>query len=56
VTDLLTVSLFLNALQSDSRNGFVTVTTASASSEKSETANDITATVVITYGGAEGGN
>ena len=56
VTDLRTVSLFLNALQSDSRNGFVTVTTANASSGKSETANDITATVVITYGGAEGGN
>ena len=54
ITNLQVVSRFLSALQNDSRNGFVTVTTASASTDSSVTNNDITATVVITYGG--GGN
>lgn len=56
ITDLQTVSRFLSKLQSDSRNGFVTVTTASASKGNEETKNDVTASVIITYGGAEGGN
>ena len=54
VTNLQVVSRFLSALQNDSRNGFVTVTTASASKDTDTTNNDVTATVVITYGG--GGN
>ena len=54
VTNLQVVSRFLRALQNDSRNGFVTVTTASASKDTDTTNNDVTATVVITYGG--GGN
>ncbi len=56
VTTLQTVSKFLSKLQNDSRNGFVTVTTASASNGKEETKNDVIASVIITYGGAEGGN
>ncbi|MBQ9328010.1 MAG: hypothetical protein IJ225_05695 [Solobacterium sp.] len=56
VTDLQTVSMFLSRLQNDSRNGFVTVTTASANNGKEETKNDVIASVVITYGGTEGGN
>jgi hypothetical protein len=54
VTNLQVVSRFLSALQNDSRNGFVTVTTASASKDTDTTNNDVTANVVITYGG--GGN
>ena len=54
VTNLQVVSRVLSALQNDSRNGFVTVTTASASKDTDTTNNDVTATVVITYGG--GGN
>ena len=56
VTTLQTVSKFLSVLQNDHRNGFVTVTTASASNGKEETKNDVVASVIITYGGAEGGN
>ena len=56
VTTLQTVSQFLRILQNDHRNGFVTVTTASASNGKEETKNDVVASVIITYGGAEGGN
>lgn len=55
VTNLQTVSAFLSKLQNDPRNGFVTVTTAAAKS-KENAKNDVTATVVITYGGGEGGN
>lgn len=54
VTNLQVVSRFLSALQNDSRNGFVTVTTASASKDTDSMNNDVTANVVITYGG--GGN
>lgn len=56
ITDLQTVSQFLSALQNDARNGFVTVTTASASNGKEESNNKVTASVIITYGGGEGGN
>lgn len=52
VTNLNTVSKFLDILQSDERNGFVTITTASASNGKDETKNDITANIQIIYGGA----
>ena len=55
VTNLHTVSTFLSVLQNDSRNGFVTVTTASAS-KQNEDNNAVIATVIITYGGSEGGN
>lgn len=55
VTDLSTVSTFLKALQNDSRNGYVTVTTAAASGD--ETGNLVTASVVITWAtSSEGGN
>ncbi|MGN1388168.1 MAG: hypothetical protein ACI4WR_00815 [Bulleidia sp.] len=56
VTDLSTVSTFLKALQNDSRNGYVTVTTAAASGD--DTGNLVTASVVITWAttSAEGGN
>ena len=55
VTDLSTVSTFLKALQKDSRNGYVTVTTAAASGD--ETGNLVTASVVITWAtSSEGGN
>jgi hypothetical protein len=54
VTDLSTVSTFLKALQNDSRNGYVTVTTAAASGD--ETGNLVTASVVITWAtSSEGG-
>ena len=56
VTTLQAVSQFLSVLQNDSRNGFVTVTTANASNGREETRNDVIASVIITYGGAEGGN
>ena len=58
VTDLQTVSAFLSKLQTDPRNGYVTVTTAAAKKQGKEepSKNDVTATVVITYGGSEGGN
>ena len=56
ITDLHTVSSFLSALQNDSRNTFVTVTTASASNGRAETKNDVRASVIITYGGSQGGN
>ena len=55
VTNLHTVSTFLSVLQNDSRNGFVTVTTANASNED-QSNNSVIASVIITYGGAEGGN
>lgn len=55
VTNLHTVSTFLSVLQNDSRNGFVTVTTASASNED-QSNNAVIASVIITYGGSEGGN
>ena len=55
-TNLQTVSTFLSALQNDTRNGFVTVTTASASNGKDVKTNDVIANVIITYGGSEGGN
>ena len=55
VTDLSTVSTFLKALQNDSRNGYVSVTTAAASGD--ETGNLVTASVVITWAtSSEGGN
>ena len=55
VTDLSTVSTCLKALQNDSRNGYVTVTTAAASGD--ETGNLVTASVVITWAtSSEGGN
>ena len=55
VTDLSTVSTFLKALQNDSRNGYVTVTTAAASGD--ETGNLVTDSVVITWAtSSEGGN
>lgn len=55
VTDLSTVSTFLKALQNDSRNGYVTVTTAAASGD--ETGNLVTASVVIAWAtSSEGGN
>ena len=57
VTTLQTVSAFLSKLQNDPRNGFVTVTTAAArNKDKEASKNDVTASVVITYGGSEGGN
>ncbi|MBR4455530.1 MAG: hypothetical protein IKS32_04830 [Solobacterium sp.] len=56
VTNLNTVSRFLSILQNDPRNGFVTVTTASANNAGDENRNDVIATVIITYGGGEGGN
>jgi len=57
VTNLQTVSMFLNRLQADSRNGFVTVTTAAADrTYKDAGNNDVIASIIITYGGAEGGN
>ena len=58
VTDLQTVSAFLSKLQTDPRNGYVTVTTAAAKKQGKDepSKNDVTATVVITYGGSEGGN
>jgi hypothetical protein len=57
VTNLQTVSQFLNKLQSDKRNGYVTVTTASADKTvKDAKKNDVIASIVITYGGSEGGN
>ncbi len=55
VTNLQTVSMFLSALQNDSRNSFVTVTTASANNDETSS-NAVTANVIITYGGTEGGN
>ena len=55
VTNLQTVSAFLSKLQNDPRNGYVSVTTAAAKKKENEK-NDVTATVVITYGGSEGGN
>ncbi len=57
VTDLQTVSAFLSKLQTDPRNGYVSVTTAAAKNKDKEASrNDVTATVVIAYGGSEGGN
>ena len=57
VTNLQTVSAFLSKLQNDPRNGYVSVTTAAAKNKDKEVSkNDVTATVVITYGGSEGGN
>ena len=55
VTNLHTVSTFLSILQNDHRNGFVTVTTANASNED-QSNNSVIASVIITYGGAEGGH
>ena len=55
VTNLHTVSTFLSILQNDHRNGFVTVTTANASDQTANN-NAVIASVIITYGGGEGGN
>ena len=54
ITNLKTVSDFLTKLQADSRNGFVTVTTANANNGKDERTNNIIATLLITYEGGTG--
>ena len=54
VTTLDVVSKFVEILQNDERNGFVTVTTANASNGKDQVTNDITANIQIVYVGASG--
>ncbi len=48
-TTLANVSHFVNILKRDSRNGYVTVTTANATNQEANN-NYVTASVVITYG------